>query len=607
MARSRRSRSRSRRPRDIRGRLEDIWENPRQRAWAIIGALVVLAGLLFTWEAFRAYNSIQEAEERAGVLQENIVEGDVDAARKSFELLDESTSRAHNSTNGPLWWLGAHVPVLGRNVDAVRTVAREIDQVVDEVLPGVVEVADKVRLETYRPKDGRIDLEAVAEAAPVMVTADQVLTAASRDVGAIDTDGLIGPLRTPMRQLQERFESTAVAASAADDAAKLLPGMIGADGTKRKYLLLIMNNAEVRSLVGMPGSFAVINAQNGKMKMGRQGGIDDVQPLRKPPRGSVLSKDEKILLQSSVTRDIRNTAIHPDFPRAAELAAAIAGKRWKVKFDGVIGVDPVTLSYLLNGIGPVDVGDGLTLNSRNAVAELLNGVYQRYPTDVVKQDAVFENAARRIFDATVAGSGNSVSVIRALVRGVSERRLMLWSRHDDEQKRIRTTGVSNLFQSGGGRPQVGVYLNDGGADKMTYYLGMGTTVRSEHCFDGLSQELRTTTTLVSNAPANARTLPVSIIGPRTVRPGNMKLAVMIAGPKGGTIESMTVDGQPAPIGSAKYQGRPVAKVARELPPGQNSVILTTMRTPRATPGDPELRTTPGVLPNANSAGSSACE
>ena len=86
----------------------------------------------------------------------------------------------------------------------------------------------------------------------------------------------------------------------------------------------------------------------------------------------------------------------------------------------------------------------------------------------------------------------------------------------------------------------------------------------------------------------------------------MKLGVMIAGPKGGTIESMTVDGQPAPIGGAEYQGRPVAKVARELRPGQNSVILTTMRTAAATPGDPELRTTPGVRPNADSAGPSAC-
>ena len=48
----------------------------------------------------------------------------------------------------------------------------------------------------------------------------------------------------------------------------------------------------------------------------------------------------------------------------------------------------------------------------------------------------------------------------------------------------------------------------------------------------------------------------------------------------------------------------MAKVARELPPGQSSVIVTTMRTAAANPGDPELRTTPGVLADADRAGPS---
>ena len=49
------------------------------------------------------------------------------------------------------------------------------------------------------------------------------------------------------------------------------------------------------------------------------------------------------------------------------------------------------MGYMLSGLGPVDVGDGVTINSRNAVATLLNGVYLKYPTSPVKQDDVFEN------------------------------------------------------------------------------------------------------------------------------------------------------------------------------------------------------------------------
>ena len=603
------SRNRSRRrSRSFRQWLEDLPHNPRQLTWTIVGVVVVFSLLLFTWEAFRAVSSLQEADDRAGVLQDDIVEGDVPKARRTFELLNESTSRAHNSTNGPIWWLGAQVPILGRNVDALRTVAREIDQVTDEVLPGVVEVADKVRLETYRPKDGRINLPAVAEAAPVMVRADKVLTESSRDVGAFDPEGLIGPVRVPMRRLQERFERTAVAASAADDAARLLPGMVGADGTKRKYLLMIMNNAEVRSLAGMPGSIAAITAEDGKLKMGRQGGILDALPLKKSPRGSALTEDERLIFPKAIGTDLRDTAIHPDFPRAAALASAVVGKRWQTEFDGVIAVDPVTLGYMLNGLGPVNVGYGFTLNANNAVSTLLNQVYMKYPTDNLKHDDIFEAAAKRIFDATVAGTGNSVSVIRALVRGVSERRLMLWSRVQAEQSRIETSGIAGTFVNDSGRPQVDVYVNDYGSAKLSFFLTMGTKVRSQQCLSGDAQELRVTTTLTSNAPPNARSLPISITGfGPYVRPGNLRLSLRTFGPRGGEIISMTVDGQRAPVGGAELNGRPFAKVAREIGPGQNTVIVTRMKTPAASPGDPQLRTTPGILPNEDSASPSACD
>ena len=602
MASRNRRRGSGRRPR----RLRQIRESPKQIALSLIGVVIVLAGLLFAWESYRAVSALQDAADRARVLQQDIVDGDVDAARRSLVRFDDLTTRAHHSTDGPLWWLGAQVPILGRNVDAVSTVARELDLVSDDVLPGVVDVADMVRLETFRPKKGRVDLQAVAAAAPVLVKADEVLTAGNREVAAVDVEGLIGPLRGPMANLQTRFGRTATAASAANDATKLLPTMLGADGKKRKFLLLILNNAEVRSLVGMPGSFAVITTKNGKLTMGRQGASQDVGLLRKP--ALKLTKDEKLVFQSTIATDPRDTAIHPDFPRAAELAAAVVGKRWKAKYDGVIGVDPVSLGYLLFGLGAVDVGDDITLTGDNAVATLLNGVYLKYPTNSEKQDQVFENAARRIFNAVTSGRGSSQTVIRALVRAVSERRLFLWSRDGTEQKRILSGGISGALDTGNGRPQVGVYVNDHGSSKMSYYLQMKTVLRSETCLDGDAQELRMTTTLSSNAPPNAGQLPPLLTGRGIyTKPGNIKLGVMIFGPRGGDITSMTVDGERAPIGGSTLDGRPVAKVPRVLPAGQSSVIVTEMRTAAASPEDPQLRTTPGILQNDDSAEPSACE
>ena len=59
---------------------------------------------------------------------------------------------------------------------------------------------------------------------------------------------------------------------------------------------------------------------------------------------------------------------------------------------------------------------------------------------------------------------------------------------------------------------------------------------------------------------------------------------------------MTVDGQRGAQRRRDYLADR-CHAARQLPPGQNTVIVTTMRTPAFSPGDPELRTTPGVFPN----------
>jgi hypothetical protein len=599
-----------RRRRILRARLGDvidaIGEDGRRLAIVMVGIVVVLALAVTMWEAFRAVDSIREAERTADRLTEDIVKGDVDSAHVTLEKLDESTSRAANSTNGPIWWLGAQIPFLGRNVEAVRTAAREIDQVTDEALPGIVDVADKIRLETFRPKGGRLDLAAVAEAAPAIARADRIFAVANRDIAAFDADGLIGPLQNPMLLLQEKFHNTSSATGAANEATKLIPTMLAADGKKRVYLLLIMNNAEIRSLSGMPGSIAEITSRAGKMKMEEQGGIQEVLPLKKPP--VELTKAESRVFPSSVATDIRDTAAVPHFPRAAELAAAVVGKRWKEKYDGVIAVDPVAMGYMLAGLGPVDLGDGQRLTSSNAVATLLNGVYVKYPTNPAKQDEVFETAAKRIFDAMVDGQGDSVSVVRALVRGVAERRIMLWSRDKVEQDRIQRGFLSGSLETGSDRPQVGMFVNDGAGGKMEYYLAMSTRVRSEQCFDDDAQELKVTTTLLNNAPGNASRLPLSVTGRGDAVPrGHMLLHAMIFGPREGDITSITVDGQRAPTGGAKYLRRPVANVARQLAPGRSSVIVTRMRTPEFSPGDPELRDTPGVRPNTDDVTPSACD
>jgi hypothetical protein len=567
-------------------------------------ALAAVALVVSVVQGWRAVGALRDAEELSQGLSDRIVAGDVAGARTQLTAFDRATTRARESTDSPMWWLGSKVPYFGRNIGALRTVSAASDSVADEALPGLVDLADQVRLEAFRPKNGRVDIRAVVRALPVLARADRALSRADARIAAIDPDSLLPLLRQSMAVVKAKSHQAATAAAAAHDAARLMPTMLGADGPTRRYLMLVMNNAEVRSLGGMPGSMAVITARRGKVKMGEQGGILDVPPLEK--NALPIKPELAGGFDSTIATDIRDTTSVPDFPRAAQAAAAIVANRWDEHFDGVVAIDPVALGYVLEGLGTVDVGDNLKLNQYNAAGALLNGVYIRYPDNPERQDDVFEFAARRSFDALVGGGGDSIRTIRGLVRGVQERRVMLWSRADSEQQRIRRTGISGSLSHDRRTPEVAFFVNDGASSKMEFYLRVSSTLQTLKCYADGVQTLRLTTTLSSEAPQSVR-LPASVTGPGNwVTPGDMRLHAMIVAPQGGQITAMKVDGRRAPVGSTAYRGRQIARVPRVLPPGVSTVLSVDLTTGPNSTGAPVLRTTPGTVANDDAVNTRVC-
>ena len=588
------------------------WSRDDRRTVAIRSAVVlaVIAVLVFGWQAVTAARALNDAKDRAGLLIDAISSGEVERATRELKSFDEATSRAHRRTDGPLWWVGAKVPLLGRNVAAVSTVAEQADAISDQALPGIVAVADDVRAETFRPKNGRVDLAAVAKALPTLAATDRVMARADREVAAIRPDRLIGPLQGPVGEFVRQTRAAASAAAAAHDAGRLLPTMLGAEGPRRRYLLMVLNNAEVRSIGGMPGSFAVVEARRGKVAMKEQVGNTEMERLDKPRLS--IRPELRAGFEKNVGLDIRDAAIIPDFPRVAALASAIAGVYWDTKFDGVVAIDPVALGYVLGAVGPLDVGDGLTINQTNAASTLLSAIYLKYPRipeDAAAQDDAFERAARRSFDALTGGQGDSVTAVRALVRGVQERRVLLWSRHATEQKRIQSTGIAGSMTDmrQRQRPQVGVYLTDTSQAKLDFYLRMKTQVEAKECYAGGVQDIRMTTTISSDVPPRGAGLPVSVVGfGKRVPLGDMGLNVRIAAPPKGTIRSIIVDGRQVPVGAASYRGRQLSEVERIIAPGESTAIVTEIRTGPSMAGDPLLKSTPTVTASEDLVGPSAC-
>ena len=587
-------RSRSRRP----GPGRSLKRSPLVWGLALVALVVIVVGVVLARQAATAKTALNDAADQAKTLQQQITDGDTTGATTTLAALQQSTSTARANTDGPLWGSLSKLPFVGGSVDAVQIISTSLDDIAQRGIPPVVKVSSSLDADVFKPKNGRFNLATLQTLAPSVTTASDVLTVNRNKILDIDTDDLIGPLKAPAADLTDKITSAQSAASSAAQAMRLAPQMLGID-SKRTYLLIFQNNAEVRSTGGLPGAFAILKADKGKLTFTKQGSANTDIPQYADPFVK-LTQDERNVYGQLMAKDFRDINFTPDFPRTASIARAMVDDKLGTKVDGVLSIDPVALSFLLRGTGPIKAADNTTLSSDNAVDILLNDVYARYPNPVV-QDAFFADSAKRIFDAVTAGVGDSRTVLEQLTKATNERRVLLWSARKSEQAELAPTKISGAFPTGRtAHPQVGVYLNDSTASKMQYYLDVDVSARSVRCSSAGAQTIQLTTTYTSTAPADASELPSYITGNGLSGPrGNMVLDTRTFAPEGGRFVSFTLNSKFRPNNGVTFEGRPVNFAAFSLKPGAKVTVAATMVTGKNQRGDVVLSRTPGIQSTPN--------
>lgn len=570
-----------------------------RRALLGLSLLVLVCAGLFVAQAWQAASSLSDSRGRAAEVERLIRGGDFEAASAELDLLRSDTRAAAHATDGWLWDLAARLPWVGDEIGAVQTSASVLDRITAENQPVVLRLSRAVTRGKLRPRDGRVDLEAVRRMQPLVERAADSIDRQHRRLAGLPAEQLSFPFGELVRELVDRVDRAHAAATATNTAFALLPGMLGEDGP-RSYLLMVQNNAEPRSTGGIPGSLAVLHADRGRIRMGLQGSAGDFAAVLPEP---VRLPDEVVRLYGETVRtDLRDTTLNPDFPQAARTAARMLEARHGIRVDGVVSVDPVALAFLLQGTGPVEVsqaGRTGTLTHANAVNVLLNMSYQLLP-DQASQDEFFQRAARAIFDAVTDGAGDPALTVTGLSRGVTEHRVLLWSRHAKEQRRLAGTAVAGALPHTGAHPQVGFYLNDATAGKAGYYLEQHPTVSARECRPDGSQRLEAAVALESTMPKDVATLSEWITGTGAYTPrGTIAVNLRVYGPVAGRITGLTVDGRQRSVTADRHRDRQVAVVPVVLQPGQRVLVRASMTTGPGQRQGPVLSFTPGIRSRPN--------
>ncbi len=569
--------------------------------------LVVFTG----YQALKAKGSLENVAGDFETLGGQLTSGDQGGARTTLAAAQEHAAAANAHTHGPGWWLTSRIPGVGPNVSAVRTVADVVDQLASDVLPSVVDVTATLTPDNLRPVNGQVRLQPIVDVAPAVVAANDRLRAGQERVARLRTSELAPQIAGPVRTLQANLAEAAELSDRAARAVQLLPPMLGADG-RRTYLMLFQNNAEIRSTGGIPGSFATLVADHGTLSLGEQGDARTIGRFAEPP--IPLTADERALFGLNLGRFPQDVNFTPDFPRSAQLSAAMWDAKHGTQVDGVVSTDPVALSYLLRGTGPVRLASGAWLTADNAVPLLLNGVYRDIP-DPQQQNAFFASVASSVFDAIASGQGRARAVLDGLVQGATEGRILAWSSRPDEQDLIAPTKMGGVLKVGpDAHPRVSVFLNDGTGAKMDYYLHYRADLLSHGC-DNDRQQLRMRVTMRSTAPEDVAMLPDYVVGvtgggDRTVSGvprGTIRTTLSVYAPVDGYVERSAVDGEEVELNPREHDGRTLLMTTIDLTPGQQHTLTVEFVGGSGRVGDPVLRVTPGAHgPGVGKVSASAC-
>lgn len=556
----------------------------------ILGAFA--AGLI--WFAIGipgARSDLVDASVSAQRLQQAIADGNKEAATASLTRLQASARSAHSTTNGIAWRFASLLPVYGDDVKAVRTVSESLDELSARVLPSLVGLSTRLDPQQFSPHDGKLDLAALAVLADPIDRANSALRANRLRVDQIDADKLNGLIKDPIAAFQQKLDRASDATTITHNVLELAPTMLGAKD--RTYLIVIQNNAEVRSTGGIPGAYLLANVDRGRITLGDQG---VGRNLKGKVPGITLTAEEKDLYSTRMKSYFLDTNFTPDFPRTAQIMKAIVKKKLDVDIDGVVSVDPIAMSYFLRGTGPVKLPDGSGVSADNAVAQLLNTSYLRYQ-DPAANDRFFEDTAAALFTFVTDGHGDTGQTIRGIVRAAQEQRILLWSAHSAEQQQLRSMSVAAALARGSAlQPTLGVYLNDSVGAKLQYYLETDTTVTSLACQRMGAQKIEARVDLSSRVPRNAADLPFSILGTSKYfgGPGLMRMNLRFYLPVGGALESVHLGTTELPATTRTHDGHLVATIPIRLEPGAKTNVRVVFSTANGQSNTIAVAATPGV-------------
>jgi hypothetical protein len=297
-------------------------------------------------------------------------------------------------------------------------------------------------------------------------------------------------------------ETLTSALSAIDEFARLVPvltEMLGGNGVRR-FLIEQVNPAELRAGGGFIGTYSVLQAEQGTLKLIKSGSSYDFAPPPRPmigQRGYVTPPGPlRDFLLVNTSWSFMDSNVYPDFPSNAQVAKQFVESRLGMSIDGVIAMDYYTVVALLTVTGPITVPSfHITVDASN------------FLTEVIQRDLVLGDLTHKALTSALAGplmervaalpSNRWPFLVTALNDMASGRHLQAYSTNPAVEKELDRIGWSGTLNPAGSQDWMMYVESNLAASKANYFVARHYTVELTRSGPNLNH--RVTVDITNNA------------------------------------------------------------------------------------------------------------
>lgn len=404
----------------------------RLAACAVVAGTVVLAAPAAVALA-GAFSGMREGVRTVESALNSFSGPDTIGAAMEFERSEALFAAAERKLDGPWVSLGLAVPVLSSNVRASRTLASTGE---DVSAAGAVTVGI-ANGDTIPVSSGSVGLDELSRFATAVSNAADTLQSSHKRLIEINQPFLVPPLRRAVLETDRSLAREGASLARTATLARYVPPILGTAGA-RHYFLAFQNDYQLRATGGAIHSWAELQADNGRLRVARAGGRQELDiAISRDGVGQTILPEGRTTGDASHPWDEVNTS--PDFPTSARRIGDLYSRSGGRPVDGVIALDSVGLASLLELTGPVRVHGWPDLIGSNSVNEVVRRTAAESP--IGESGVVGQLVVSALNAVTTADLGTARNVVRVLSRGIQDRHLLLYLSRPEEERAISGTGV----------------------------------------------------------------------------------------------------------------------------------------------------------------------